>query len=220
MNKYYCPNCKTQLISNEIIIVEDCLEHERQTPKMICPNKDCECCKYNMFWNDYGEFYSGANFRISNKIFPDRRYAALNSNAKKSEVEIFKNGLKSKTYLSPVFCFYLLQPLIEHNYKGDNWGNVLKKSYSLKFLKRDDGRGFCTYYTFPIKSLYSSIRYFHSNVKFYKKNKTKYGLDQVHDQFKPLGEWDKRWWRKLSKFYSKTFFKSLRNEVIIKKLYE
>ena len=196
----------------------DVSDTERHTPKLICTNEECDCCTYDMYWNDYGDFYSGDNYKKSNELFPDHKYGALNSGAKKSEVEIYKNGLKKKTYLSPIFCFYLLQPLIEHNYKGDCWGNVLKKSYKLKFLKKDDGR-FCVYYIFPISSLCWTIKRFYKDKKYYKTHKTKYGFTCLKDYFE-LAKWDKRWWRKLSKWYFNVFYGGLKKKIYYSDIYD
>ena len=73
------------------------------------------------------------------------------------EVEIYAKGLRKKIYLSPILTFGWLKPLIEIKYKGNDMGEVLGKSYKLKFLKKDGDRGYCTYYSSPLYSLWFSI---------------------------------------------------------------
>lgn len=139
-----CPKCKQKLMVTGQERLETIDEHvmcvEQPSLKDVyqCINDNCQCNHYGFMWNDYGDFYSGKNFKASNKVFPDDKYAALDSHAKQSEVEIYKKGLKKAIYFHPIFCLWFLKPFIEINYKSNLMGEILKKTYHLRFLKKSE----------------------------------------------------------------------------------
>lgn len=212
----FCPVCDEMLKSGGDKRFETLVEHvsnpNQETyplrPTLVCTNGKCECSKVDTFWDEYGDCYGG--FKIN---YPNNRSSAYPSHARKSEIEIYKHGLKSKIYLSPFFMLWFLQPLIEINYKSNEWGDVLKRSFKLKFLKKDtfnpfkkDRLGYHTYYTFPLVSIFKSLKY-NYRVLYNGEISETYRNHSLKDMFKDLPSWDKRWWRHTEKWLSKIIFR-------------
>jgi len=205
----YCPYCKKLLEIDGSFTFEDAAGSSNWTKKYVCVNDECVLYEKS-YWCDYGDFFSGGiNYVDINKFFPDRKYAALNSYAKETEVSIYKKGLKEQTYLSPILTLWWLKPVIEHTYKGDKMGNVIKKGYKLKFLKKSDGR-YSVYYSSPIRMFFWNINHIRrNNISHYKKNpKNKYAITSLIDELE-LRSWDKRWWRIWSRKWIKFRYKKL-----------
>jgi len=206
-----CPLCKNKLITDPdepSFIFEDAALSQIHTTKHICDNKDCELY-HKSYWNDYGDFFSGnLDFKRSNELFPHNQYAAYNSIAKKHEVEIYKNGLKSKTYLSPWLTFGWLKPVIEHNYKGDEMGNILKRTYKLKFLYRSNSKEYTTYYTSGLSKLYRKINRLTKQVKNYKEKNSMYSLLQIYKWYNFRNQ-NLIWYEKFYKFYIRSFYRKI-----------
>ena len=212
-----CPLCKNELVSDPdepFFTFEDAALSQIHSTKHICINKYCELKQHKSFWNDYGEFFSGdLSFSKSRKLFPDNNYAAYNTISKRHEVEIYKNGLKKSLSLSPWLTLGWLKPEIEYIYKGDEMGNVLKKSYKLKFLYRghDKKMGYTTYYTSGVSMLYRKIKRTLKDIKNYKKNKNdfskfSYSLLQVYKWY-DFRNSNLKWYEKFYKFFIRTFYK-------------
>ena len=100
-NQMYCPLCKEPLINSGSFCYEDCCQSTIYTTEWSCSNENCICNQSKSYWNDDGDFFSG-DMKNSYEIFKDHKYAALNSFAKRMEVDVYKKGLKSKIYLSPL----------------------------------------------------------------------------------------------------------------------
>jgi len=203
-----CPVCREELKKGETFVYEDVCGSS-VTHKHTCETEGCICNEKNCYWSHYGDFFSGdMGYKLCNEIFPDSKYAAINSFAKKSEVEIYKKGLKKKTYLSPLLCLYQLQPYIEHVYFGNEAGEVLKRKYKLQFLKKDERGVFCLGYTSGISMLKYFIRSFKRDLNAWKEfPNNKFRQEQFLKQFDR--GWDKRMSSKIfswyiNKFYSKT----------------
>jgi hypothetical protein len=200
----YCPLCKNTLTSGEWFTYDD-ICGDSQSPKYSCGNKDCELHNKS-FWNDSGEFFSGVlDYDETKKLFPDERFAALNSISKNSEVEIYKRGLKDKTMLPSFLCLGILKPYIEYAYKADMMGNVLKRGFVIKFLKKDDKGNFCYGWT----SDWSMYKYM---LRQFKNDRDAFNRDPNHKNKKDLLEyfippyWDKRFYRKVLAIYFKLFY--------------
>jgi len=178
-----CPLCKSKLETDPdepTFIFEDAALSEIRTTKHICVNENCEL-NHKSYWNDYGDFFSGKlDFTRRRELFPDNTYGALNSMAKRHEVEIYKNGLRKSFYLSPWFTLTWLKPMIEFNYKGDEMGNILKRTYKLKFLYRSNSKEYTTFYTSSISSLFYRIKKTRRDINIYKKTGSNYSLIQIH----------------------------------------
>ena len=215
MNDMYCPCCGEKLISNGTFQYEDCCESVIYSDKNQCSNEDCIMFDYKCVWSNDGLFFSmDMRYRRTDLIFPDDNYSALNSFSKRMEVEIYKKGLKKKTYLSHWLCLGLLKPYIEYNYKGDDWGNVLKRSFKIEFLKKDSDRNeYCIHYTSGIHMLIYVIKVFLRNKKLFSKRPTKYNVKEILESF-DRPKWDNRWYKKTSLFIFNTFFKRLEKECI------
>lgn len=105
---------------------------------------------------------------------------------------------------------WFLQPIIEYNYNADNYGNILKKSWKLKWLKSDRlFRGsYRFYYTSPIICILDNLRYNYQIIKNFNEtlDSSAYDLRNIIDIFNPFPKWDKRWWRHFNLFLSKLLF--------------
>lgn len=132
-----CPKCKAQLIVSGQARLETLLEHVSDpngTPslkdKYVCSNADCVCNKHNVCWNSDGETYGGYKLFGSDELTSP--YGTLE---RRLEIEIYKKGLKKRTLLPAWLLLWFLKPVIEHEYKADEDGNVLKKYYKLSIWK-------------------------------------------------------------------------------------
>jgi hypothetical protein len=213
----FCPMCYEKLQNGEERKFETLTDHvcdpNREDyplrPTWICTNAKCECGLSNdIFWDETGDIYGG--FKLK---FPDDRDSAYPSHSRKSDIEIYKKGLKKQTYLPAFLMLWFLKPMIEHNYKGDEWGDVLGRSFKLKFLRKDkinllykDRFGYHVYYTFPWVSLFRSLKRNYDTIHNKKLSQTyKYG--SVCEMFEDLPTWEKRIWRKLEKWLNKILFR-------------
>ncbi|MCK9476565.1 MAG: hypothetical protein M0R46_11630 [Candidatus Muirbacterium halophilum] len=209
-----CPLCKTNVEvdkEEETFRYEDVCGSTVGSWKHICPNKDCILHKKKSFWNDHGDFYSGdLGFKKARKLFPDDKYAALNSMAKRHEVEIYGKGLKRKIYLSEWWTLKILKPMIEFKYKGDDMGNVLGRTWKLRWLYKSGNQDYYgTYYTSPIVHLYRMLKHTRRDIKRYKKRKSLYDLQEIWRWF-DMGV-KTGWDRKLYRWYFNTFHKKILN---------
>lgn len=142
-----CPSCNSTLEITGQERLETLGEHVSNPngtpslkPTYQCVNANCKCFRAFM-WDEYGDFYCNGYYHQAMEIFPDDRYAAIDSFAKKCEIEIYKKGLKDKTYLHPAWCLWFYQPFIEYHYEGNDAGEVLSKAWSIGFLGKHRGRG-------------------------------------------------------------------------------
>lgn len=210
----FCPKCHEKLVEGEPRKFETLSEHV-SNPNMesyplrityVCKNPNCECSKDDVFWNETGDYYGMGNIE-----FEDDKYSAYPSFARRMEIEIYNKGLKKRTYLHPALTLWVLKPVIEYNYKADNNGNVVSKSWSLKWLKKDcwykrDKLGYHTYYSFPIMTIIRHQIYFK---EIFNNNELSNGFknSQIKEFFKPLPTWDKRWWRHVELWLTKVIFR-------------
>lgn len=208
----YCPICKEKLEFKNWKNYVDDLGNNSYTTFYKCINNDCELNINNCEWDYQGNYYSGGlSFKDCKRLFPDNNYAAFNSISKKHGVEIYKNGLKKKTYLHPIFCLFLLKPFIEYNYKSDYWGRILKKSYKLKFLKYSKThKTYSSYYTSGLVMLLFTFKEFKRKLKQYEKNNNKYIVKEIVDCY--VGN-DKRWWKVVSRYVFNIFYKKEKQQV-------
>lgn len=214
MEKFFlcCPKCHEYLVKGELQEFETLIDHvsnpNRQSyplrPTWVCKNDNCKASMENLFWDDDGEMYGwNKTFKFKNDIS-----SAYPSHSRKCDIEIYKKGLKKQNYLSPALMLWLLQPMIEYNYKADDYGNVIKKSWKLKWLKKDRWYNkydtYSTYYTFPLVHIYSSIK---SNRHMFKTCSETYIKHELKTMFEPIKSWDKRWWRHFELWLSKIIFR-------------
>jgi len=211
----YCPKCTYDLSKGEDKEFETLCDHvcdpNKESyplrPTWVCDNPNCECSKHDVFWDEFGEYYGC--FEVE---FEHRLNSAISSFARKNDIEIYKKGLKRSTYLSPILMLWFLQPKIEFNYKADEYGNVLSKSWSLNWLKRDKlfrGKsGYYTYYTFPIMNIIRHLKNLKFAINNIKENgESEFRTISIRSYFKPIQSWDKRWWRHTELWLSKIIFR-------------
>lgn len=208
-----CPICKQELKSDSNFQYEDVCNSLIYSAKWMCNNEKCEL-HLKSFWNDSGDFFTGdLDYDKTNELFPHDTYAALNSFAKKCEVEIYgkvvKNGKlrKRKIYLSPWFTFRWLQPYIEFKYKSNEMGEVLGRSWKLQFLKKQKGRKqYCIHYISGLHMFKFYLNQFNRDLKNYKENKSRFALLNIQKHFT---ENDNRTYVKVFNWYLINFYGKL-----------
>jgi hypothetical protein len=174
-----------------------------------CTNQECICndSKHDVFWSYNGEMYGG--FMIDDEEFIGENNAPFGSFERKMNVEIGKDGLKSEIYLHPAWCLWLLQPYIEYHYKGDVMGNVVKKWFTVEFLKKNE-RG---EYSYKFSTCWSTWKHkwfdFYSKIKAYKEHKQ---LNVLKSAFKPAFNraWDHRWFEGAMKILFWRYYKKVK----------
>lgn len=214
-NIMHCPNCHNKLADGEPRKFETLSDHVCDPnrlnyplrPTFICTNPECFISSTDVFWDESGDLYGWIERgKVKNDLT-----SAYPSISRRLDIEIYKKGLKKQLYLHPALMLWFLKPLIEFNYKADDYGNILKRSYKLKFLRKDswnDKFGYHIYYTFPLASIFRSIKYDWYKISDIKKNGlTDYKKNQLKEMFKPIASWDKRWWKHTELFISKIIFK-------------
>jgi hypothetical protein len=203
----YCPVCKERLHVGEWFTYNDVCG-DSHSPKYTCTNKKCDCCKHKSIWNSDGDFFGGdMPYHLISILFPDDKYAALNSFSKKAEVEIYGHGLKRKIYLHPSTCLWLLQPYIEFKYISNEMGEILGKKWKLKFLSWDkQQKTYCTGYISGLHMLMYTFKCFKREHKDYLERKTLYAVKEFLKNYEKRN-WDKRWWYLLSRWYFNNFYK-------------
>ena len=229
-NAMYCPSCLTKLESNGSFYYEDACGSRIPSIKWVCPTKgfinsktgtfqQCLCHEYETFWNDDGEIFSGVNYYKDKASKPipfihgDNTYSAFNSIGKQCEVEIFKNGLPSKKYLSPALCLWFLRPVLEYTYKSDRLGNIIKTGWKVTYLSKDERGNYCIGYISGIKMLKFCIKLFNRKRKTYLKHpESTHAIDDLYNEFKKI-LWDKRWWRQVVSGYFNVFYFRLKKEL-------
>lgn len=228
----YCPSCLSKLEAKGYFRYEDVCGLSIGSTKWMCPSKgflnpktgqfeQCLCNKYETFWNDGGDFFSGREYRWYEKgckkiefIHGPDTYAAFNSFAKDAEVSIYGKNLKRKIYLHPALCLWVLRPFIEFHYKSNPMGDILKRTWKIQFLKKSSGmRGYGVLWVSPFRMIKFCIKKFHREVAHYKKHPDgKYAIQTLYREFEE-DKWDKRWWRKVVRVYQHLFYFRLRKKI-------
>jgi len=142
-----CPICKSELKPSSIKRVETLSEHVTNpngipSEKQLynCPNDKCKSHLYGIEWLDCGEMISKTFFHDKDMGFVNDNYAPFNTITRRLNVEIYKTNVRDKQMLHPILCLFLLRPYIQHYYKADDDGNVLKHWTRVNFLRREGRR--------------------------------------------------------------------------------
>jgi hypothetical protein len=158
---WYCPVCKSEIIEGDYKKMQTLDEHvcnpnaePSLKPTFKCSNFDCLTHKHRIFWDWFGALY-GRTYNCKS-IFINQNDAPFGSSNRKSNVEIYKAGLKDRIWLSPWWTLKLWQPMIEYKYTSNYDGDVLSKKIKIKFLKKS--RGSKTYSTY-VSFWWSTIKY-------------------------------------------------------------
>jgi hypothetical protein len=209
--RMYCPKCNESLCNGEKQMFETLYEHVENPDRRdfplrntwVCTNDKCIASKdpSNIFWDESGDFYGsytdlGLHYNDITSAYP--------SFARKQDIEIYKRNVKTEIYLHPAFMLWFLKPLIEFNYKADEWGQILKRTWKLKFLKKFDSSEYCVYYSFPLPIIIRHLVHVNTLIKEY--NDSEYYKIILEDCFKDLAQWDKRWWRHIELYLTRLLF--------------
>ena len=111
----------------------------------------------------------------------------------------------------------MLRQYIEYKYKEDNWGNVIKRSYKLRFLRKEKGAdGYYIHYISGIHMFFFSINYFKRN--YYKKyisdKINEYNINEIYNEI--YDSWDHRLYKKIFKKYLKLRYYYILSDIKIK----
>ena len=212
----YCPKCKSELISGDMKEFETLSEHvcdpNKQNypkrPTWVCSDVNCDTNKYGMFWNESGEIYSDK--WVNDEFFIKNNSGPFGSFERRTNVEIYKKGVKNSQYLSPFLCLWVYKPYIVYNYKADEDGNVLKKSKKLKFLKYDkDTKSYCCIVSFLIPCLIRTIKHFVKDVKTF--NRSSYQLKYMKEKFEMTP--NRALYQKIAYKYKNIFYKKFKKSL-------
>jgi len=212
-----CPNCKSNLYLDGTFIYNDVLDSDITSDKHICINESCELNnnETHIMWCDMGDIFGGGH-KILRKLFPNNKYAAINSLAKKQEIEIYKSGLKKSIYLHQIFTLYWLKPYIDIKYKGNYMGDVLSKTYHLKFLKKGSHNEYTILYVSSISHLISNIKSFYRILKYYNQNNQNiYAINSLYDEFEI--KINNHWWKKYFLLFKKILYNTTYDDILKKK---
>ena len=205
-----CPICRTELIVTGQERLETLSEHvcdpngePSLKDKYECPNRECvafgELC-----WNDWGERYGGG-FNFPEELFIYKNDAPFGSFQRKANVEIGKHDEDH-----PLFGLETRWGLIRvvYKYTSNTDGDILSRKRTYEIWSKD--RGGIGYYVHPlgIHMLIFCIKDFH--------RKLKQGRLDKEDLYPRV--WDKRWWKKLSCWYSRMFLRTFRKDIAKKLL--
>lgn len=177
---WLCPVCKSPVLissqeqyeTGEEHVIDPNRESYPKRDAYRCTNSDCVCNdeKHKVFWNYNGEMYGG--FMIDDDDFIDQNNAPFGSFERKMNLEIHKCGVKDRIELSPALCLWFLQPYIQYHYKGNVMGNVVKRWFTIEFLKKDRDRNeYCYGFNFCWGTWSFLWREFKSKIIAYKEHK-------------------------------------------------
>lgn len=204
-----CPICRTELVVTGQDRLETLSEHvcdPNGTPSMKdkyeCPNSSCKAFGV-LCWNDWGERY-GSTREITDDLFIGNNDAPFGSFQRKANVEISK-----KDENHSLFGIETRWGLIEvvYKYTSNTDGDILSKKRTYQIWIKD--RKGCGYiiHTLGIHMLIFCVKDFHRKIKWNRLDK-----EDLYPR-----TWDKRWWKKLSCWYSRMFLR-LFKPVVFKKL--
>ena len=149
---WLCPSCKKPVIITGEREYETLVEHV-SNPNMEnfplrdayqCSDEKCITRKSDVFWDYYGDMYG--LIKVNNEtvwgdtdeFFINGNNAPFGSHTRKANVEIYKKGLKKSLSLHPIFCLWIYKPFIEYNYVGNTDGEIIKRTYKLKLLAKNE----------------------------------------------------------------------------------
>jgi len=170
-----CPCCKSELIVTGQERIEDISEHvcdPNGTPSLkdvyTCSNGDCPTIGICQ-WIPSGELCTnGGKYDEFKKIkFINSNTGPFGSYSRKSNVEIYKDGLKKKS--KEITLFNRIQFFYEYNYTSNEDGDVLSTSKRLKMILRNGD--LWVYGSFPWETIYYIFNSFNRCLKRYEKDK-------------------------------------------------
>lgn len=179
-NGWLCPCCKSPVEINGTERYETLLDHVSnpnrevypERDKYQCTNDECITRKNDIFWDYHGDRYGRIKGELGgDNYFIDKNDAPFGSYSRQANVEIYKKGLKSKTYLHPAWCMWFLQPYIEYEYTADKNGNVLSTRRKIKFLRKEKGReNYLIHFSFCWHTWSFLFSRFKRHIEYYKKD--------------------------------------------------
>lgn len=174
-----------------------------------CTNKNCICNseEHDVYWNYNGEMYGG--FYIDDEEFIGENNAPFGSFERKLNVESRKCGVKDKTYLHPALCLWLLQPYIEYHYKANVNGDVVKRWFTIEFLKKNER----SEYTYGWSTCWRTWSFlygrFKSQINAYREHRE---IEILKSAFEPSlnSSWDYRWFNSAMKIFYYKYYRLIK----------
>lgn len=179
-----CPCCKSEIIIGSEKRYQTLDEHvcspNDDSPMrltLICSEPSCITRGHDVFWDADGDMYGG--FTIPDFTFIGGNNSPFNSLARRLNIEIYKVGVKDKTELSPAWLLGFYQPIIQWEYQANENGEVLKRSFSIRYLKKAGGKKYSVYVT----PFWETARFLWDRFKRsrdnYRKTKSQFALEQM-----------------------------------------
>jgi uncharacterized protein YbaR (Trm112 family) len=206
-----CPICKTTLVLKDQGYYETLGEHVSNPngyPSLKdgwgCPNEACPANKDNLSWLSDGEGPYHEKIGIE--------YPYINNNSgpfgsyqRKSNVA-FPDYFKKKRLWVNLWAFKLV---FEWKLTGDEEGNIVTRRIHCDLITRKN-----TMYTSGIHMFFYCMNNLHSNFARWQITGSKWDLKTVLEYVDPeYQKWDKRWWKRLVKWYAKKKFGYLSHHI-------
>lgn len=235
-----CPICGEELVEGMGRRYETIDEHVSNPngtpclkPTLVCENDSrykypyddkFTSCPFNksVFWDYHsGDYYILKGFgdtireheKFLKELAHNNMFEARDSFARKMQIDIYK---KKRIEL---FRLFRWRWAIDFKFTGDEDGNVVKRRPHIQMFATDDGGNSWHYTTTFITSFLHSVSVFRNTLKRYREHPTnKYVQDDVKKEFEPLPDWDKRFYRRLYKWYIHTFYSKVENRLKAKEL--
>jgi hypothetical protein len=213
----YCPRCLSLLIKGEgTRLYQDLIDHVCSPnsplyPKeyFICSNKDCLTRVNDDFWDWYGTFYYSKDY--DKDFFLNSCHDAVNSGQRQFNLQQKKKGI---TFLYLIW----FKAYIELTPRYDEAGlNRTGYSPKIQACTRTSLKNGWTMYIPGIHMLFFCIKQFdRALAKYMEDVSNKYNLkDLIRElEYEP---WDKRWWKRLSKWYNNFRYPGLKEILCEKK---
>lgn len=208
---WLCPSCKSPVIITGQKEYETLSEHVSnpnldsypQRDAYQCSDENCITKKNDIFWSYMGERYGVINNTFhDDHFFINKNDAPFGSSQRKYNVEIYKKGLKDSIFLPNFLFFNQLKAFIEIDYVSNTNGDVLKRKFRLKFIKKNG--------TLLIGAV-SMWKYLHRKFLMHINNYKETGdVDYLKQAFEPSKNkaWVFRWYNKFIKiFWRKLYLK-------------
>lgn len=200
-DKFYCPRCLSPLVYGEgtrryqTLVEHVCSPNRPVSAKryIICSNEKCLTRINDDFWDWYGAFYD--SWRYSDDFFIDGDHNAINSGARAFSLDKVKRQI--------VFLHLIwFRAQIDVTPKYDDPGlNIIGYKYKISACTRRRIKDLWTHYIPGIHMFRFCLRRFNdAKNKYFDNPGNKYLLNDLIKEM-DIDSWDKRWWKRLSRWY-------------------
>lgn len=210
----YCPRCFSQIIRGEgyrtyQTLVDHVFSPNSPAPSQeyfICSNKDCPTRIDDDFWDWYGDFYYSGDY--NKDFFYLDCNKALNSGSRQFNLQCKKKDVT-------ILHLILFKIYIEFTPLYDPMGmNRTGYSHKIKMCYRKYPHHNWMEYIPGIHMFFFCLRSFEEDFNRYIKDPSnKYNARELLRELE-VESWDKRWWKRLSRWYNNLRTPGLRKLLI------